>query len=121
MAAPRADPSARAELEAYAHGMAYARGEHYVTECEPVGEKQIADRLGVAPDTPQQWYRRGELPPEWGRVGNGPAWCWPHQIVPWAKREPADSRWRSRWDRRPGARQAAAAAARDGASATSAQ
>lgn len=72
----------------------FGHAEHAACGCEPVGQKQIADRLGVSAKTPNTWYVRGLLPKPWGRVGNGPAWCWPHQIVPWAKQTRP-----SRWDR----------------------
>lgn len=52
--------------------------------CEPVGEAQIADRLGVQRKTANMWKLRGVLPATSWLVGRDPAWCWPHQIVPWA-------------------------------------
>ena len=54
--------------------------------CIAVGEAQIADRLGVERKTANMWKHRDVLPMPLWRVGRDPAWCWPHQILPWAER-----------------------------------
>lgn len=47
-----------------------------VTEPEPVGLAEIAERLGVSRATADQWRYRGVLPdPRW-TVGGRPAWNW---------------------------------------------
>lgn len=46
-------------------------------KADPVGLKEIAERLGVKPQTAQVWRHRGILPaPEW-TVSGAPAWDWP--------------------------------------------
>jgi hypothetical protein len=55
--------------------------------CEPVGLKQMAGRLSVQRETAVRWNYRHLLPPPQWRVSRDPAWCWPHQIVPWAERK----------------------------------
>lgn len=54
--------------------------------CEAVGLAQIAGRLGVRRQTAGAWNQRDLLPMPLWRVGKDPAWCWPHQIKPWAER-----------------------------------
>jgi predicted DNA-binding transcriptional regulator AlpA len=49
-----------------------------------VGQKEIADRLQVAPNTVYQWAKRGLLPPVEGTVGGDPAWHW-STIEAWAQ------------------------------------
>jgi len=50
----------------------------------PVGQTEIAERLGVSPGTVQKWRTRGLLPePEW-TVGGRPAWAWA-TIEAWAR------------------------------------
>lgn len=45
--------------------------------CDPVGELEIAERLGVKPGTVRQWKWRGHLPdPRW-TVSGRDAWHWP--------------------------------------------
>jgi hypothetical protein len=52
--------------------------------CTPVGILEIAGRLGAKRLTAYKWRQRGLLPaPRW-RVGGDPAWCWEHDIRPWA-------------------------------------
>lgn len=41
-----------------------------------VGIKEIAERLGVKPQTAAAWRVRGLLPPEEGTVSGSPAWSW---------------------------------------------
>jgi len=50
-----------------------------------VGQKEIADRLRVAPNTVYQWGKRNLLPPPEGTVGGDPAWHW-STIEAWAQR-----------------------------------
>lgn len=51
--------------------------------CDPVGAKDIADRLGVEAQTVAMWRYRGILPePKW-TVSGQPAWNWP-DIERWA-------------------------------------
>lgn len=55
-------------------------------KCSAVGLAQIAEHLGVKRKTANMWKTRDLLPePQW-RVGKDPAWCWPHQIQPWARK-----------------------------------
>ena len=55
-----------------------------MAECDPVGLAEIAERLGVARVTVDQWRQRGVLPePRW-TVGGRPAWNWP-DVVMWAQ------------------------------------
>lgn len=49
-----------------------------------VGQKEIATRLRVAPDTVYQWAKRNLLPPPEGTVGGDPAWHW-STIEAWAQ------------------------------------
>jgi hypothetical protein len=51
---------------------------------EIVGQKEIADRLHVAPNTVHQWVKRGLLPLVEGTVGGDPAWHW-STIESWAR------------------------------------
>ena len=52
---------------------------------EPVGVAEIADRLGVQPETVAMWRYRGRLPqPRWW-VSRQPAWEWA-DILAWADR-----------------------------------
>jgi hypothetical protein len=60
--------------------------------CEPVGLAQIADRLDVRPGTAGKWHTvRRLLPKAPWKVGKDPAWCWPHQMVPWAREHRPDA------------------------------
>lgn len=53
--------------------------------CNPVGTSEIAELLGVEQRTVLQWRHRGLLPePRWW-VGNGPAWDWAADVLPWAQ------------------------------------
>lgn len=55
-----------------------------VPMCDPVGLVEIAQRLGLASDTPRIWNQRGRLPaPRW-RVSGRPAWEW-SEIEEWAR------------------------------------
>lgn len=52
--------------------------------CDPVGLKEIAERLGYKVQTVQLWSHQGDLPePPW-RVSGQPAWDWP-TIATWAQ------------------------------------
>jgi hypothetical protein len=52
--------------------------------CQPVGLKEIADRLGVPRQTPKTWHARGVLPdPGPGQVSGAPWWPW-ERIREWA-------------------------------------
>ena len=52
--------------------------------CQPVGAAEIAERLGVRPQTVAMWKLRGRLPaPRW-TVHGLPAWNWP-DIERWAR------------------------------------
>jgi predicted DNA-binding transcriptional regulator AlpA len=58
-------------------------------KCDPVGAVEIAERLGVARRTVDQWRQRdlGFPAPRW-QVGGRPAWNW-DDITGWvAKRKP---------------------------------
>ena len=60
--------------------------------CDPVGLKEIAERLGVRRGTVDIWHHRGLLPaPKW-TVGGRPAWSW-RTIEKWAamRKPPATS------------------------------
>lgn len=53
--------------------------------CEPVGQKEIAGRLGVEEDTVKKWRTRGIFPaPEPTLVGGRPWWQWP-DIEQWSR------------------------------------
>lgn len=52
--------------------------------CEPVGAKEVAERLGVATKTVEQWKWRGLLPEQKWTVGGRAAWNWP-DIERWAR------------------------------------
>lgn len=53
--------------------------------CEPVGAKEIAERLGVEPTAVYQWQQRGVfIDPRW-TVGGRPCWNWP-AVESWARR-----------------------------------
>jgi predicted site-specific integrase-resolvase len=56
-----------------------------LTEDEPVGLAEIADRLGVKRQTADNWQQRGVLPPPRWTVGGRPAWSWQRDIEPWAR------------------------------------
>ena len=49
-----------------------------------VGIPEIAERLGVARATVDQWKWRGVLPPARWTVGGRPAWSW-SEIQKWAR------------------------------------
>jgi hypothetical protein len=52
---------------------------------DPVGLAEIAERLGVKPQTAQMWRHRKVMPdPRW-TVSGQPAWDWP-DIEWWAKK-----------------------------------
>lgn len=51
--------------------------------CDPVGEREIADRLRVKPGTVHMWKKRGVLPPPDWAISGVPAWNWP-TIEKWA-------------------------------------
>ena len=51
----------------------------------PVGIQEIAERLGVQPDTVHKWRTRGvfTVEPRW-RVSGAPAWDW-WEVEVWAQ------------------------------------
>jgi hypothetical protein len=51
---------------------------------DPVGQAEIADRLGENRQTVAQWHYRGLLPPARWTVGGRPAWNWA-DIVRWER------------------------------------
>ncbi len=54
-----------------------------MTATDPVGAVEIADRLGVARATVDQWRQRNLFPlPRW-TVGGRPAWSW-DDVEAWA-------------------------------------
>jgi len=44
--------------------------------CDPVGEREIADRLGLARGTIHKWRQRGQLPAPEFTISGQPAWNW---------------------------------------------
>lgn len=54
------------------------------TTLDIVGIKEIAERLGVKPQTAATWRVRNLLPPEEGTVSGVPAWNW-SAIEQWAR------------------------------------
>lgn len=59
-----------------------------MTDCDPVGITEIAQRLGVQRATVDVWRARGVLPePRW-TVGGRPAWNWP-DVHAWASERKA--------------------------------
>lgn len=50
----------------------------------PVGQTEIAERLGVPLDTVRKWRTRGLLPAPTWTVGGRPAWDW-SDIDTWAR------------------------------------
>ena len=50
---------------------------------DPVGEAEIADRLGVKTRTVNVWRQRGLLPEPEGQVSRRPVWRW-KTIHEWA-------------------------------------
>jgi hypothetical protein len=52
--------------------------------CDPVGTREIAERLGVRQQTVAQWKLRGRLPPPRWSISGNPAWNWP-TIAKWAR------------------------------------
>lgn len=55
-----------------------------MTSVEPVGIKEIAERLGVQRATVDQWLQRRLLPEASWVVGGRPAWDWRH-VEEWAR------------------------------------
>lgn len=52
--------------------------------CDPVGLAEMAERLGVKPQTARMWRHRNLLPePDW-TVSGQPAWSW-STIEAWAR------------------------------------
>lgn len=51
---------------------------------EPVGVKEIAERLDVQPNTVHVWRHRRVLPEPKGSVSGDPVWDWP-DIEAWAE------------------------------------
>ena len=52
---------------------------------DPVGESDIAKRLGVQPATVKVWRQRGLLPEPEAKVSGRPCWQW-ETIKEWAER-----------------------------------
>jgi hypothetical protein len=52
---------------------------------DPVGVREIAERLGARRQTVAIWHHRGLLPPARWTVSGAPAWNWP-DIERWAAR-----------------------------------
>lgn len=52
---------------------------------DPVGLSDIADRLGVAKETPKHWHARKLLPPPKWTVSGRPVWDW-RDIEKWARK-----------------------------------
>ncbi len=52
---------------------------------DPVGVREIAQRLGVARGTVAVWHHRGLMPKPRGEVSGSPAWHWP-EIEKWARK-----------------------------------
>lgn len=68
--------------------------------CDPVGAVEIAQRLGVARKTVDQWRQRESVDfpaPRW-QVGGRPAWNW-DDVAAWAKAtgRACRSTWPSLW------------------------
>jgi predicted DNA-binding transcriptional regulator AlpA len=55
------------------------------TTVDVVGQKEVADRLGVERQTVRQWAARGLLPPREFTVSGGPAWRW-STIQKWSEK-----------------------------------
>lgn len=53
--------------------------------CDPVGQTEIAARLGVQPNTVNMWRKRELLPPPDWTISGVPAWNW-RTILKWAQR-----------------------------------
>jgi predicted DNA-binding transcriptional regulator AlpA len=51
---------------------------------DPVGIKEVAERLGVQRGTVDQWLQRELMPPADCLIGGRPAWSWP-TIEKWAR------------------------------------
>ena len=51
---------------------------------EPVGVKEVAERLRVQANTVHAWRKRGRLPEPKGTAGGDPLWDWP-DIEAWAR------------------------------------
>jgi hypothetical protein len=55
-----------------------------LSDLDPVGATEIAERLSVALQTVGQWRLRGVMPAPTWTVGGRPAWAWPI-IEQWAR------------------------------------
>jgi predicted DNA-binding transcriptional regulator AlpA len=64
-------------------GTRVARSQQQRINADPVGEREIADRLGVQPMTVNRWMARDLLPPVRWTVSSRPAWDW-SDIEAWA-------------------------------------
>ena len=68
----------------YSRVMSTRRPRRAIESC-PVGAAEVADRLGVKPQTVHTWRHRGVMPgPRW-TVSGQPAWEW-REIEEWARR-----------------------------------
>lgn len=54
-------------------------------DVEPMGIKEIAERLGVAAQTVTNWRSGGRFPTSRWTVSGAPAWCWHRDVAPWAR------------------------------------
>lgn len=54
-------------------------------EPDPVGIKEIAERLGVKRTTVDRWLQRKLMPPPTWQIGGRPAWEW-DDVEQWAIR-----------------------------------
>lgn len=52
---------------------------------DPVGPLEVADRLGVLPQTVRVWRTRNVLPPPRWVISRVPIWTWESDIEPWAR------------------------------------
>jgi predicted DNA-binding transcriptional regulator AlpA len=53
------------------------------SELDPVGQPEIAERLGAPVNTVYAWIHKRMLPPARWRIANAPVWNWP-EIAAWA-------------------------------------
>jgi predicted site-specific integrase-resolvase len=56
-----------------------------------VGSTEIAQRLGVKPNTVAQWHHRGIMPAPLAEVSSVYLWSW-EAVSAWARKRPGHSR-----------------------------